>query len=553
MVFLDRAVGAAAVVVLALAALSGCAPTPPQVPGSVEVEAGTDAKLSVDGVMVEIPGESLSGAGSLVVRVSEQEGREGWEIELTGGATLIGPATLTFVRTPQEGEPPPIVMSSTAGGELTPAESVTVTEGGAEVVTTHFSFWRVTWWSDLAEPIKKIWNAVFSGGSDDAKLNCQGAAGVQAAGYRVTGPDSDERASWCAGVADGRPELQVKNERAYPMLAEASVGLAQQGADESFEMLVAQLFTILGEGPTKNGASIYPLLSKDDARYLVANSTPQSVTLSSNPSAYTAQVLRFAVDTAMQFPKLLGKTVSSKVLMNAIQSGDCIRGFGQLAGANPQSVDAVMGYLDAGISAAFSCVGDVMKQVFKSDALLISVATGIAWIGKGANLVGSAAQAVGDMVSNIGNPYKVIISGIDRWLVTSDGIGPLTLGTPYEDLEPLIPAGNMPCIPYAEESWSAHVWGSGNANYMFVVSNRWPLPAEVSADAPMTEHGVTIGTPEADLIALGYSKKALQWSPDYFEYTWQEDGVPFVASLDESGRVNIIGVGTDYTPIEFCA
>lgn len=543
----------AAGLALALGTLVGCAPTP--TPGSVDVREGETATLTVEGVTVDIPGDSISGAGTLVVEPADQEGHEGWNIELTEGATLTGPATLTFAGTVQEGEPAPIVMSSPeAGADLTPVDSVVMTEAGAQVVTTHFSNWMVTWWKDLIDPVKKIWNATFSGGSDDAKLGCVDSAAAEAAGYKTTGPGGDDqRATWCAGMAGGRPELQVKNERGYPMLVEASVGLAQQDADESFEMLVAQLFTVLGEGPSKSGASIYPLLSKDMARYLVANASPQSLIVSSNPSAYVAQILRFAIDTALQFPGLLGKSVAKDRILDAIQAGDCIRGFGQLAGADPQSTDAVMGYLETGIGAAFDCVGDVMKQVFASDALLITVATGIAWIGKGANLIGGAGQAVGDMLSNVGNPYKVTVTGTDRWLITSDGVGPLTLGTRYDELEPLIPAGNRGCIPYAEEPWSAHLAGADATDTIYIANTQYPLPDEESTVAPLTEQGVTIGTPESVLVELGYQKQQSAWALDHFDYVWQENGVSFVAGTGPDGRVGIIGVGTDYLPIELCA
>lgn len=539
-------------VALTVGVLTGCTPMPG--PASVAVRQGEPATLTVKGLTVDIPGESIKGNGTLVIEQVEQDGHQGFDIELTAGAKLSGPAKLTFAGTTQKGEPAPLVMSSPeAGADLVPAESVTMTKTGAEVVTTHFSFWMVTWWRDLVEPVKKIWNSVSSGGQDDATLKCEGAKALDAAGYKVKGAAGDDQpATWCAGMVDGRPEVQVKNERGYPMLVEASVGLSQQDADDSFEMLVAQLFTALGEGTSKKGASISPLLSEDSSRYLVANANPKTLALSSKPSAYIAQILRFAIEIAKEFPGLLGKAVPEDRILKAIQAGECIRGFGQLAGANPQSKDAATDYVETGFGAAFDCVGDVMKQVFKSDAFPAIITTGIAWVGKDLNLIGRAGQAVGDMVSDIGKPYKVTITGTDRWFISPEGVGPLSLGGKYDELESLIPAGNRSCTSSTPGPWAAHYYGKANkADFIYVHDAQSRDLDEESSVAPLTEQGITIGTPESVLADLGYAKRPDPFSGENAEYTWEEDGVPFVAFIDSAtGRVSAIGVGEGVIPYE---
>jgi hypothetical protein len=540
-----------AVAALALTGVTACSPEPDK-PGTVRVIEGQPATLAVDGVTVDIPGKAIDGSGTLSVTEGERDGHTGWEIALTDGATLVGEATLTFKGQPQADEPLPIVMYAAADGAFHPAETVEAAKGGAKVTTGHFSFWMVTWWNTLIEPVKAAWAAVFSDLASDAAVSCSDSAALEASDYVTDGPDeSDERASWCAGMSGGKPELQVKNTRSYPSFIESTSGLVLQDPDNSIESLIAQLFTILGVGPTEPGNSLYPLFAGELARYQVANDSLQGLRVSANPSAYVAQVLRFAVDTSVLVAGAVGKSVSAKTITTAMEATNCVDGFGKIAGANPASANAVADYLKVAVDASFACVGSTMAKLYTGGALAALVVGGLSWIFNGAQLVGSAAQAIGDMVTNIGNDYIVSISKNTRWLITSEGIGPAQFADSTETAEAALGDAALDCRGESGP-WVVTIWGDGmRSAYMYMLALN-PADVDSITDAPVTQSGVTIGTPESELVALGYTLETSKIGVDFPEYTWEEDGVPFVAGV-EDGVVYGLGVGTTEMQIEYCS
>lgn len=548
-IFTRATFAALAIAALTVTSLTACNPKPDE-PGTVRVTQGQAATLAVDGVTVDIPGESIDGSGVLSVTEGELDGHSGWEIALTDGATLVGAATLTFEGQPQEGEPLPIVMYAAEDGTFHPAETIEQAEsGGARVTTEHFSFWMVTWWNALVEPVKAAWSAAFSGLASDAAVSCPDPAALEASAYVTTGPEtSDERASWCAGMgADSKPELQVKNERTYPTVVEATSGLIVQNPDASIESLIAQLFTVLGEGPTEPGNTLYPLFAGDLARFQVINGTYQGLRVSANPSAYVAQVLRFAIDTGVLVTGAVGKSLSAKTITATMEATNCVDGFGKMAGSNPASADAIAAYLKVGLDTSFACLGSTMAKVYSGGALAGLVVGGLSWIVNGTQLVASAGQAIGDLVTNIGNDYIVTIRENTRWLITSEGVGPARRGDSSEQIVAAVGDKALVCRgPHMPWFVTTYLTGS-----ILIVSFS-STPGDDVSDAPMTKSGVTLGTPENELIALGYTRSDSKIGPDYPDYRWEEDGVPFVAGVNE-GVVYGIGVGQSFMPIEFCA
>jgi hypothetical protein len=407
-----KALASFVVLVVSIGALTACGAEAPT-SASVSVREGETATLSLDTLTVEISGASIAGNGTLSITMAERDGKSGWDVDLTNGAELAGEAVLTFAGEPREGEPPPVVMYAESDSDYQPATDVALVEVGAQVKTTHFSFWSITWWNELIEPITTLWSSLFSALPSDEALACSDTAGVTNAGFTAAGPGvDDERATWCMGAGDlQRPELQVKNERGYPALVEWTSGLVIQDRDDSFSALIADLLTILGSGPVKPGNTVAAVFSHDTVRFMVGSDGYEALKMEPNPSAYVGQVLRFAVDTTLMLPGFFGKSVPADRIADAWAAVNCIEGFGQMASANPASADAAVSYVEVALDTSLDCAGEVMKEVFAEDAFAIVIAQGLAWVGSAANLLAGGAQAIGDMWTNIGNDYVVTIAG----------------------------------------------------------------------------------------------------------------------------------------------
>ncbi|UDF13514.1 hypothetical protein LH407_01255 [Antiquaquibacter oligotrophicus] len=91
------------------------------------MQGGQSARLATDGdqLVVELSGSSIEGSGTLTATAVTAEGDiEGWSIELSDGAALVGIATLQFQHDFAEGEPAPLVTSSEDGSSFEAAENV---------------------------------------------------------------------------------------------------------------------------------------------------------------------------------------------------------------------------------------------------------------------------------------------------------------------------------------------------------------------------------------------------------------------------------------------
>ncbi|TFD13137.1 hypothetical protein [Cryobacterium sp. TMT4-10] len=391
------------------ATLTSCAPA--DLPdGSVRVKAGTPATLTVDDIRVELAKDSISGSGELSIAPIEVNGKHGFDISLSGDANLVGEATITFTGTPQEGEPAPLVSYIDDAGILQPVDVVTLVGNEASVVTTHFSNWFTDWWHDLTDPITRIWSGVFSPLPTDLALACKETDALLAGGHRTNGPhEDDQRGSWCAGIRDTRPELKIKNARGYPMVVEATGNLVLNDEDRSLENAYTQLFAILGS-QAKTGNSIYALSGYDAASYTVAGDSLQGVYMSGSPSAYVGEALRFAADTYMFLAEVQGKKIRSKDALDALTNTGCIGGFGKMAGANPATVTAVTEYIKTAVGTSIDCLGPAMEYYFKGDAWLVRLVAGVKWIVDGVSLASQVGPAIGDMLTNLNNPYIVTIT-----------------------------------------------------------------------------------------------------------------------------------------------
>lgn len=152
--------------------------------------------------------------------------------------------------------------------------------------------------------------------------------------------------------------------------------------------------------------------------------------------------------------------------------------------------------------------------------------------------------------SSLATPSPTEIAA-GRWQITAQGIGPQLLGDPY--------IGGALEDEWCSDSPAAFVFVYGSNSddgatttndYLFVIANE--SSSEDPTEPPITGSGITLGTPESLLVDAGYAKQTSAYADDYFDYSWREDGVPFVAGVHD-GHVWIIGVGTDRTPLLECS
>jgi hypothetical protein len=194
-------------IVLALAVganlLTACTMEPEARPSSIPVHAGEAVTLKTeDGVTVELKADSFTGDGTLsVTPLNDEKDVNAWDIELSGGATLVGEAVLRFdsdVAQPQGVAP--LITSAEDGVVPVAFNEVAVDGSSAVVVTTHFSTWRVMWFEDLMDNLRSELDRMYA--SAGKQPVCEGENEVREQGY-VVGSDTGARVKWCFGLKDG--------------------------------------------------------------------------------------------------------------------------------------------------------------------------------------------------------------------------------------------------------------------------------------------------------------------------------------------------------------
>ena len=154
------------------------------------------------------------------------------------------------------------------------------------------------------------------------------------------------------------------------------------------------------------------------------------------------------------------------------------------------------------------------------------------------NLTNNSTGKV-NLIADVAGYYLGSVS--ERWIINSKGVGPITLGTPFADLKPLLDQYQVCLRP----GWG--VAASGSTTYVEGVVVLGP-PA---ADSPITEIGITLGSPASELEKLGATSRPWEKNTPSLIYSWTEDGVPFSALVD-SGTVTSLGVGTFYYYLDYC-
>lgn len=123
-----------------------------------------------------------------------------------------------------------------------------------------------------------------------------------------------------------------------------------------------------------------------------------------------------------------------------------------------------------------------------------------------------------------------------RWIISSHGVGPIALGSVEPDILPLI-EGHATCIDAV--GWGVSAVRSTSGGPIVGID----VQGSPGDDTPITNGGITLGSPEEALAALGATVEPWSKNLSSLIYSWFEDGVPFSALVD-SGTVTSLGVGT---------
>jgi pimeloyl-ACP methyl ester carboxylesterase len=136
----------------------------------------------------------------------------------------------------------------------------------------------------------------------------------------------------------------------------------------------------------------------------------------------------------------------------------------------------------------------------------------------------------------------------DSWLISAAGVGPATFDMNLDEIDVALGERRLRCDG-SQGDWFVSVWGDNtDPSFMFVTAGG-SGPFEKIPGAPQTSKGVTIGSTEEELLALGYTRGNAGPYGQAFE--WEEDGVPFAADT-EDGKVYSIVVGLQYFPAGYC-
>ncbi|THG30780.1 hypothetical protein [Naasia lichenicola] len=396
--------GATTVALLAVL-LSGCASEQPTAPGSVRVTQGNDASLSVDdgALLVDIPGDAITGTGTLHAEPLADSDGNAWSIELIGGAELTGTATVRFRHDFEEGEPPPLI-ASTEDGTAFEGSDVTVEDGYAVVQTTHFSTWFTSWWGDLLDKARAQMDRIYSDAGKQP--TCDGEDEVRADGYEVTSDDGN-RVYWCFGLDDdGSPQLRLTNGRGYGVGAENTPGMSgSTGASD----LIGIISAILKPAPSQRGNTVNVLGAGDTIDYAITGTGDMGVRVQPSPSAYLLTAAQYAVDTLGLVLKAGGKgSMTKQAVAQLVNWESCLSGYSSMLTTNLQTATQAANFLNDAIGTTLGCLDDAIEKAGLG-FWGVAFAEGMSWFISG---VRSAANGFAGAVDTALNPsgYSIYVT-----------------------------------------------------------------------------------------------------------------------------------------------
>lgn len=362
---------------LVVAGLSGCEQEPPEGPppgdadrgvSTVRVHAGSPARVSSsDGaVAVELPASSFTGDGTLSVAAATGPGGvAGWDIDLVG-AQLTGPAEIRFIGTDlAAGEPAPRVAYATSGaGKLSevPPGEVRLVEGDAVVVTDHFSFWLVDWWSGVVEALRDVMDFLYSAEAVGAQPDCGGRdQEVYGAGFTVT-TDKGSRVKWCVRMgSDARPRLSLVNARGYWVAVEASTGVRFEPSGP--KDVLASFADLVKDAPGKRGDTVELVGPGQRLDVVVGTDALAGVLVRPSAASFLVSAAQFAVDTVLLLATRSGASVSRAAVVSALELESCLAGFTSMVSADVGNPTQAARYLNEALGAALGCAGPALGRL----------------------------------------------------------------------------------------------------------------------------------------------------------------------------------------------
>lgn len=380
---------------------------------SVEVFNGKDASLeSADGLLrITIPGTALSGDGKLTVTGAKNEdGQLGWTVDLSGGASLTGEATMRFARPKTDpGEPDPLVLSApTPKDDASLAPNQSADEKEIVVTTDHFSFWFVPDWKKMLSTATnwvgdKI-DAAFSMATVEKKPRCADESVVQDMGYQVSS-SKGRRVYWCLGADGDTVVLKVVNGRGYGVSAESTPGLAVKEAKRSD--LLGMLGELLKSPPSKPGNSVNLMASGDQITYSLSGTAKTGLMVKPDAGAYLLSALQYSVETVTMFFDKVQASTPMKKMLTALEGEQCMQSLTSMATTDlDTSADASKFFGDA-LEMAFSCVADSVDDIEMGPINKLWVQP-IMWLMQGISTAANGIVAVIDSFDV--NGYQVIIT-----------------------------------------------------------------------------------------------------------------------------------------------
>ncbi|MFC8526834.1 hypothetical protein [Nocardia sp. NPDC057227] len=426
-------------------ALAGCS-GPPEVSGTAVAPDTDNVIRAENGVVVEIPGAALSGAGRVrVTSARTPDGADGWSIELDG-ATLTGSATLRFpIGELAPGEPAPLVtFAESPDGPRTIAANARVENGEVVVDTTHFSFWLAERWNEFAGAATSWLHDRIHDLGVGSPPNCPGEQAVRDDGYTVTS-DSGDRVFWCLGTDAGSPLLRTVNARGYGAAFEYTPGLRVARTDR--KQLLSHVAELLSPAPTLPGNRVELVPPGNSVDFVASPHVrgTSGVMVTPHPGAYLLTALDVAFGLYEMLLKRAGAGGAVGALDQTLQGAACLDGFTALAVAELPADPT--GYFVRALDMALDCAATALSGAELGPINAFVVAP-ILWV---VGAIRAALDgAIGALDSLDPSGYRIIVTAPRRptevvevvavdesgnplsdWSVRTGARGPLDCSYPY--------------------------------------------------------------------------------------------------------------------------
>jgi hypothetical protein len=350
----------AALLAFAVAATTaGCTQPAKPLESSAPAAAGTTTTVGIkDGITVTVPGEAITGSGTLSVAVDKDvdSSWSRWSIALDG-AELTGPAELQFhgLRGNSDEVPAPLVTSQESVDETATLMTDVVwdEEDSARVTGDRLGTWSTLSWDTIRDLTVDRIEDLYSTDPTATQPVCTNEEAAREQGVNVTGPEST-RVLWCVGTDDaGQRVLQIANPSGMALSVEATAGIAMAGTADP-----ATASQLLGAGQTN--------------QYVVNGPGKQNAIVSPSADAHATTALLLGASTVADLAH--GDVTDTAAILEAMQAVGC----NDALQAASTGVDGGA-VLTAAISSVIGCLDETLALV-DADAAWSEVTAGFTWL-----------------------------------------------------------------------------------------------------------------------------------------------------------------------------